>query len=81
MKTRPYRDQLWLQRSPARRELRARYRPIWSVYRPGSALLLLFLVVPVPGERIGDQPQLREDAVLAADEQAGVRGRACVWSP
>ena len=27
-------------------------------------------------DRIGDQPQLREDAVLAADEQAGARARA-----
>ena len=29
-----------------------------------------------PGERNGDQPQLREEAVLAAGEQAGARGPA-----
>jgi hypothetical protein len=31
---------------------------------------------PRPDESNGEQPQLREDGVLAADEQAGGRGRA-----
>ena len=43
-------------------------RPRWRV---------LWCLAPLlPGLSFRDQPQLREDAVLAADEQAGARGRA-----
>jgi hypothetical protein len=43
-------------------------RPRWRV---------LWCLAPLlPGLSFGDQAQLREDAVLAADEQAGARGRA-----
>lgn len=39
------------------------------------------LGVPAPDDSYGDQPQLREHAVLAADEQAAAPGQGGVWSP
>jgi hypothetical protein len=55
------------------------YRPIWSVYRPGSALLLLFLVAPRTG-RAQWRPSANSAGVGASRDCAGLNARAAAPS-